>query len=82
MGINRQGKRQEKRKKLKEAKAHKKAFFEKLVELERVAQLLEQDDVTEENLVEKVALHSDIKVGSLEKLVLKGKLKLGADVTE
>lgn len=80
MGINRQGKRQMRRKELKEAKAHKKAFFDKLMELERVSQLLEQDNVTEDNLVEKVALHSDIKVGTLEKLVLKGKLKLGADV--
>jgi hydroxymethylglutaryl-CoA reductase len=79
MGINRQGKRDEVRKKLKEAKAHKKAFFEKLLELDRVAELLKDEEVTEDNLVEKVAVYSDIPVGSLEKLVLKGKLKLGLD---
>jgi len=80
MGINRQGKRVERRKKLKEVKQHKQAFFEKLKELERVAELLKEEEVTEDNLVEKVAIYSDITIGSLEKLVLKGKLKLGADV--
>tara|TARA_R110002050_G_scaffold267498_1_gene409173 strand:+ start:745 stop:990 length:246 start_codon:yes stop_codon:yes gene_type:complete len=77
MGINRQGKRLERKKKLKEAKQHKQAFFEKLMELERVAELLKEEEVTEDNLVEKVAVYSDITVGTLEKLVLKGKLKLG-----
>tara|TARA_R110002020_G_scaffold261592_3_gene475957 strand:- start:1369 stop:1614 length:246 start_codon:yes stop_codon:yes gene_type:complete len=79
MGISRQGRRIERKKKLKEAKHHKQAFFEKLKELDRVAELLKEEEVTEDNLVEKVAVYSEITVGSLEKLVLKGKLKLGLD---
>ena len=47
---------------------------------ERLPELLKEEEVTEDNLVEKVAIYSDITVGSLEKLVLKGKLKLGANV--
>lgn len=79
MGINRQGKRAERRKKLKEVKIHKREFYNILAELDRIIPLLEQDTVTEENLEEMVALHSDIKVGKLERLVLKGRLKIGAN---
>lgn len=79
MGIARQGKRHTRRQKLKEVKGHKREFFNILAELDRIIPLLEQEDVTEDNMEEKVAMFSDIKVGKLEKLVLKGRLKIGAD---
>jgi hypothetical protein len=72
MGLNRQGKRLERKKLLKEAKYHKKEFYNILSELEYIKSLMKVSKVilTEENIEEEVAKVSGIKLGAMEKMIL------------
>lgn len=72
MGLNRQGKRIERKKALKDAKFHKKEFYAKLDELEYISNLLQLEGVvlTEDNIVEEVAKVSSLTLGAMEKMIL------------
>lgn len=72
MGLNRQAKRIERKKALKDAKFHKKEFYAKLNELEYISGLLNVEGVTltEDNIVEEVAKVSSITLGAMEKMIL------------
>ncbi len=72
MGLNRQGKRIERRKALKDAKFHKKEFYAKLDELEYISGLLNIQGVilTEDNIVKEVAKVSSLTLGAMEKMIL------------
>ena len=72
MGLNRQAKRIERKKALKDAKFHKKEFYAKLDELEYITNLLAIEGVTltEDNIVEEVAKVSSITLGAMEKMIL------------
>ena len=84
MGLNRQAKRIERKKALKDAKFHKKEFYAKLNELDYIAGLLKVEGVTltEDNIVEEVAKISSITLGAMEKMILINKQsKLDEQVT-
>jgi hypothetical protein len=72
MGLNRQAKRIERKKALKDAKFHKKEFYAKLNELDYISSLLAVEGVilTEDNIVEEVAKVSSITLGAMEKMIL------------
>ena len=72
MGLNRQGKRIERKKALKDAKFHKKEFYAKLDELEYISNLLQLEGVvlTEDNIVKEVAKVSSLTLGAMEKMIL------------
>ena len=72
MGLNRQAKRIERKKALKDAKFHKKEFYAKLNELDYISSLLHLEGVTltEDNIVEEVAKVSSITLGAMEKMIL------------
>jgi hypothetical protein len=79
MGINRQGKRIELRKSNKKVKEHKKEFFNILKELEIIFPFVKNDvdkfdKYTDEELKEIMSQYTDIEIGNLEVLVMKGKL--------
>lgn len=79
MGIYRQGKRLERKKKLKEVKKHKQEFFKILQELDEIYPFVKKDieDITkieDEELKKVISQYTDIKIGNLELMVMKGKL--------
>jgi hypothetical protein len=76
VGIKRVGKRLNKKVKDKEIKTHQKEFFKILNEIDRVVSLLENEEITEDNLDEKVAIHSEMKMGNMERIIFKNKLKM------
>lgn len=81
MGIARQGRRHVKRKEIKEVKKHKKEFFNILTEIDRIIPLLEKEEITEDNLEEKVSIYSNITLGNIEKIILRGRLKIEQNET-
>lgn len=74
----RKGKRIAARKVKKEVKHHTKGFYKILGELDKVADEMLEDkvEVTEENLAEEASKYTDLELGNLEQLILKGKLGL------
>lgn len=73
------GKRIAVRKQKKETKKHTKEFYKILGELDRVAEIMINDEdiqkhLTEESMVELAQPLTDIKIEGLEKMVLMGKL--------
>lgn len=72
MGLNRQGKRIERKKALKQAKVHKKEIYKIFEELEFLATVLRVEgiELNEDNIVDEVSKRSDIKLGAFEKAIL------------
>lgn len=75
------GKRIEARKKKKDVKHITKEFYKTLGELDDVAETMKSNvevmkDITAENIVEKAQMFTDREIGSMEKMVLMGKLGL------
>lgn len=76
MGCTRIGKRLDKKIKIKESKVNIKEFYKILKEIDKVVALLEEEDVTIDNLDSKVAIYSEMTMGSMERIIFKNKLKL------
>jgi hypothetical protein len=82
-----QGKRIAARKKKKEVKHHTKEFYKILGELDRVANILEEDqkfmkEFDPSKLKEAAEALTDIEIGNLELFVLKGKLGMYESLQE
>ena len=76
MGITRMGKRLQKKVDDKAAKMHQKEFFRILNEIDRVVPLLENEEVTIDNLDDKVAIYSEMTMGNMERILFQNKLGL------
>lgn len=73
----RKGKRLQARKDKKVVKTSTKEFYKIIGELDRISEILIEDkEVTEDNLTEKAEALTDIKIDRMERFVLKGKLGL------